>query len=91
MTEKIRKRITFFGSVQGVGFRYRASHVANALRLTGWVHNEWDGTVSMEVQGREEEIDKMIEMIQEGTYISIEKIYVKQLPLDEHEGIFEIR
>ena len=91
MTEKIRKKITFHGSVQGVGFRYRAYHAAHSLRLTGWVHNEWDGTVAMEVQGTEAEIDRLIVVIQQGTYISIDKMYVKSIPVDESERSFEIR
>ena len=49
----IRRRMTFYGRVQGVGFRYTAKHLARSLGLTGWVENQWDGTVLLEVQGRE--------------------------------------
>ena len=42
----IRQAMTFYGDVQGVGFRYTAYHIANSLGLTGYVHNEWDGTVT---------------------------------------------
>ena len=48
----IRKRIVFHGRVQGVGFRYTAKYLAQSLGLTGWVRNEWDGTVTLEIQGR---------------------------------------
>lgn len=41
----IRKEIRFTGSVQGVGFRYRAQYAANGCGVTGWVKNEWDGCV----------------------------------------------
>ena len=71
--EKIRKRILFYGSVQGVGFRYRACHAADAVGATGWVSNEYDGSVSMEIQGSPEQIDSVILMIQKGTYVFIEK------------------
>ena len=47
----IRKRIVFSGWVQGVGFRYRARHAAELLGATGWVRNEYDGSVTMEIQG----------------------------------------
>ena len=57
---EIRKRIVFHGRVQGVGFRFTAKHLANSLGLTGWVQNEYDGTVLMEVQGREPMIDKLL-------------------------------
>ena len=41
-----------YGRVQGVGFRYSARYCALELGLAGWVRNEWDGSVEMEVQGR---------------------------------------
>ena len=45
---EVRKHIIFHGRVQGVGFRYTAKYLAQSLGLTGWVANEWDGTVSMD-------------------------------------------
>ena len=56
----IRKKIQFYGRVQGVGFRFHAQYAAEALGLTGWVRNENDGSVRMEVQGAEELIDRML-------------------------------
>lgn len=47
----IRRRYQFYGMVQGVGFRYRASYAAKAVGVTGWVTNCYDGSVEMEVQG----------------------------------------
>ena len=90
MSDRVRKRIIFYGDVQGVGFRYRVLHAANSLGITGWVRNEWDGSVSMEVQGTEADIDQMILMIQRGTYVMIRDMKVKSLPL-EKEGSFQIR
>lgn len=46
-----RRHWHFTGSVQGVGFRYRAQYAAQLLDLTGWVENNWDGTVDLEAQG----------------------------------------
>ena len=57
----VRKAITVKGYVQGVGFRYRAYNAANMYRVTGWVRNNPDGSVSMEMQGSEEAIDKVFE------------------------------
>ena len=56
----VRKHIVFYGSVQGVGFRYRARHAAEHFGCTGWAKNEWNGTVSMEIQGEENAIDQVI-------------------------------
>ena len=46
----IRKHIIFRGWVQGVGFRWRACQAAELYGCTGWVRNEWDGAVSMEIR-----------------------------------------
>ena len=47
----VRRRYSIEGQVQGVGFRYRARYAAQSLELTGWVQNEDDGSVTLEVQG----------------------------------------
>ena len=72
--EKKRKLIQFYGMVQGVGFRYRAGHAAEAVGATGWVRNEYDGSVTMEIQGTEEQIDAVIQAIERGRYVSIENM-----------------
>ena len=46
-----RLSLHFSGEVQGVGFRWTSRKVAQGLGLTGWVRNEPDGSVSMELQG----------------------------------------
>ena len=84
----LRQHIVFKGWVQGVGFRYRARHAADLYGVTGWVRNEPDGSVSMEVQGTQEQIDNVIIAVEKGTYVSIEHMDVKNLPLIESERGF---
>ncbi|MCD7745906.1 MAG: acylphosphatase [Lachnospiraceae bacterium] len=91
MADKIRKKIRFHGRVQGVGFRYHAMWAARPLGLTGWVKNEWDGTVSMEVQGDRESINRMLEHLNSDAYIRIEWMDTKEIPLDEEESGFRVR
>lgn len=81
----VRKYIVFYGHVQGVGFRYRARHAAELYGCTGWVRNEWDGSVTMEIQGEESRIDQVILAIERGTYVRIEKMEVKNIPVVEHD------
>lgn len=88
---KIRKQIVFYGVVQGVGFRYRACHAADAVGATGWVRNEYDGSVSMEIQGTEEQIDAVIQAVERGRYVLIEKMSVRTIPLIEGEYSFRER
>ena len=84
-TDLIREHIVFYGWVQGVGFRYRASHAAEYYGATGWVRNEFDGSVAMEIQGTEEQIDNVIMAIERGTYVKIESMDVKTIPVVEDE------
>ena len=82
----IRRHITFAGWVQGVGFRYRARHAASLYGCTGWVRNEWDGSVTMEIQGNPEDINRVIQAIQAGQYVKIDKMNVKEMPLEDERG-----
>ncbi|MCD8105978.1 MAG: acylphosphatase [Lachnospiraceae bacterium] len=88
---KIREKIRFHGRVQGVGFRYKARWSANALGLTGWVKNEWDGSVSVEVQGYEESIHRMLEQLNADPYIRIEWMNTDKIPVVEDESGFRVR
>lgn len=88
---KKRLHYTFIGRVQGVGFRFRAYHAAYSLGLTGWVQNEFDGSVSMEVQGEASDIDTMLEMIEKSSYIRIDHLDSKELSPDSDEIFFQIR
>ncbi|MBQ6383788.1 MAG: acylphosphatase [Clostridia bacterium] len=83
-----RKHITFTGSVQDVGFRWRARHAANLYDCTGWCRNEWDGSVTMEIQGTEEQIDMVLQAINAGRYIVIDNMDSRIIPVDEEERGF---
>ena len=57
----IRRHIIFRGSVQGVGFRWRACHAAELYGCTGWVRNEYDGSVIAEIQGTRDQVDAVVD------------------------------
>lgn len=80
-----------YGNVQGVGFRYRARQAADHLGITGWVANEWDGTVTMEVQGTPEQFERMMLMISKGTFVRIEGVEEQDIPVKEEERNFRVR
>lgn len=88
--EEVRKHIVFYGHVQGVGFRYTAKYMAQSLKLTGWVENEWDGTVTMEIQGREPMVNKLLVGLNNNQFIRIDWMETKEIPLEE-ERRFEVR
>ncbi|NBC66194.1 MAG: carbamoyltransferase HypF [Bacteroidetes bacterium] len=60
-----RLRITIRGAVQGVGFRPFVYRSATQLGLKGWVVNDPAG-VTLEVEGSEQILDKMLETLQNG-------------------------
>lgn len=91
MADIIRKHINFYGHVQGVGFRYRARYAANGVGVTGWVRNEYDGSVEMEIQGTEEQINLVLKMINQGTYIDIQRIDTTIIGNKEYETGFHVR
>ncbi|MFR7797567.1 MAG: acylphosphatase [Collinsella sp.] len=47
----LRYFLHWTGQVQGVGFRFTNTNLAQARSLTGWVRNMEDGSVEMEIQG----------------------------------------
>lgn len=86
----IRKHYYVSGMVQGVGFRYRAYHLANSLRITGYAKNLYDGRVEMELQGDRELVNGFLDKISQGTYIYIENVEVYHMDIVEDERSFSV-
>lgn len=86
----IREHMIFTGRVQGVGFRYKVGYVARHQGMTGFARNEYDGSVTVELQGTKEQIDHLIEILQHDNYIQIEGIVREEMELKEENG-FQIR
>lgn len=87
----MRQRIVFHGWVQGVGFRYHAVHAANTYGATGWVRNNPDDTVTMEIQGTGDQISRVISAIKGGRFIQIDRMDVTEIPVEESERGFRAR
>ena len=84
----IRRRIVFRGWVQGVGFRWRAKQAADLYGATGWVKNEYNGSVTMEIQGSEAQIDQVILALARGAFIRIEDMDAETIPVQPDERAF---
>ena len=89
MKETVRYRLKFTGIVQGVGFRFTATHAADFNRLTGYVKNEYDGSVTCEVQGDEEAIERFINTIRMGRFIQVDEIERTRIDVIPEERSFE--
>ena len=84
----IRKHYWFSGRVQGVGVRYRACYIASSLGVTGWVRNNWDERVEMEAQGTREDLARMVEMLYRQSFIGIEGVEEKVVPVEVESGFY---
>jgi acylphosphatase len=62
----IHVNIVLEGRVQGVGFRETTKYVADQSGIKGWIRNEADGTVYLEAEGEQWELDSFIEWCNDG-------------------------
>lgn len=75
------------GVVQGVGFRYYSDKQAKRLYLSGWVRNQQDGSVEIEVQGEEQLLLEFIEWVHQGpTNALVESVDITELPQKKETG-----
>ncbi len=84
-------KIKVTGKVQGVWFRANTKDKADELRLSGYVKNEPDGSVFIEVSGNKKLVDNFIKWVEKGPELA----HVDNLTIEEndkeHTGGFEIR
>lgn len=89
-----RLHLRFVGEVQGVGFRWTATLVAKNLNLTGWVRNEYDGSVTAEIQGSEAHVGAFFpQMLEQYRHRPIRYVVDERREIEplENEKRFEVR
>lgn len=87
----LRRQIRVTGVVQCVGFRWFAQQNASRLGLTGWVRNQPDGSVAMEVQGDERAVDAFMAEVSHGPrYAQVDSVEARALDLDQTERTFRV-
>ena len=73
--------IKIYGKVQGVGFRYYTRQKAGELSINGLVQNRLDGSVYIEAEGAEENLDAFILWCNDGPgWARVTKIQVQRTP-----------
>ena len=88
----VRKAGRAEGRVQGVGFRFFVQSNAKSMGITGWVKNMSDGSVTMELQGEAETVERLMAKIRKGNdWIRVTNYEVEDLPVVEGENKFAIR
>ena len=62
----VRAHLVVTGRVQGVGFRYTTVDEARRLGVRGWVRNEPDGSVEVEVEGERAAVEALVRFLHGG-------------------------
>lgn len=76
-----RMHVLISGRVQGVFFRAYTMETAQSLRLTGWVRNLADGTVEAVFEGKNEDIDAMLDWCKKGPpYAIVREVESREEP-----------
>ncbi len=84
------KRWRVRGRVQGVGYRYFAQRVAQALGLTGYARNLDDGSVEVYATGPEEKLAELAAMLYRGPrWADVRGVEEQEAPVQDY-GWFEI-
>lgn len=86
----IRKEFHFEGTVQNIGFRFEVQSHSKPLGITGYAKNNEDGSVTAQLQGNLENINKVILDLQNIDRIQIDFISENDIPLDYYENDFSI-
>lgn len=85
-------QVFFEGRVQGVGFRWSVRHIAKGFDVKGWVRNQMDGRVEMQVAGDQDEVRAFIDAIGQSELRShIRKTTEHSLDAPVEANGFEIR
>ena len=83
-----RRRITFSGRVQKVGFRLEVCELAKRLGLTGFCKNLSDGRVQAELQGPEEKICFLVTFMETLKRVKITEKLVEEMEVVDGEADF---
>ena len=82
-----RVHVIIHGFVQGVFFRYSTRERAAALRLKGWVKNNFNGTVEAVFEGSKGDVETIINWCRRGP--SGSRVDRVDLSWDEPTGEFD--
>jgi acylphosphatase len=79
------------GRVQGVFYRASTAEVAEQLGLRGFVRNEPNGAVYIEVEGDEEQLDQFVTWCEQGPRLAkVDTVDIEEAPLVGFKT-FEVR
>jgi acylphosphatase len=62
----IRRRVIVEGHVQGVFFRQSCQRQALAAGVSGWIRNNYDGTVEAALEGDRDAVERVVSWMRVG-------------------------
>lgn len=89
---KLHVKAEITGNVQGVGFRYFTARKADEFEVYGYIENNPNGSVYLEVEGHEEVLEGFLQAVRVGPESAQvrEFVVIQQVELKYFEA-FEIR
>ncbi len=79
-------QLSVHGRVQGVGFRYSALNAALKLGVSGWVRNEYNGTVTALCEGDASSVDAFARWCRKGPPSAhVTDVEIKTVP---YQGVY---
>ena len=88
---RIRRRVTVHGQVQGVFFRDSLRRRAQSHDVAGWASNRSDGAVEAVFEGKPEDVEQLVRFAESGPrHAEVDSVDVND---EESEGLsgFDIR
>jgi acylphosphatase len=70
MEKQVRAHAVISGRVQGVFFRAETQRAAERFGVFGWVRNKRDGTVEAVFEGRQHDVDAVLNWCRQGPSMS---------------------
>jgi acylphosphatase len=86
-----RRHCLFSGRVQGVGFRYTVNNIAMQYDVHGYVRNLPDGRVELVIEGRDHDLEAIVEAVKQKMECFIHRVDDNILPATGEFDHFSIR
>jgi acylphosphatase len=88
---QVARHVRVTGRVQGVFFRAWTRDQARRLGVAGWVHNCADGSLEAHVEGDQDQVRLLIDMIGNGPPgARVDNVHAREAALEALAG-FEVR
>lgn len=83
-------RIRIYGRIHNLGFRFYTMQAAVKRNVNGFVRNAGDGSIYIEAEGKDEDLQTFLEWCNRGPFFTrIEKVLVEEGEISNHSS-FEI-